>query len=410
MSTLGRPPVFPDIVEEHFDELDFLWEHRETNIFTPDWNLEDLAYAEERAEAHLDGLRLAEMHAVELAQERIGAEETFAAAAAALVLWETGERDHTRQIFDVLRSGNRPAVDGIRVALRHVELGQVVPVLEEMTEKSEPFRAAAAADVLAFHRLPVPALQRLLEVEEPDSKVLLLGAAARLEKVFPRPIASAVEAPDPGIRRAGLHAAARLSVTGIIRHCRSAASREVDPDPEAVYFLGVLADPRDLSLLGNLAQRPDTAGAAVAGLGAMGNVDAVPLLLDLISDPELGVIATAAYKRITGAEDVEGERPFPPPEISEGEDEAEALPPDPQKARADWAERAPRMPSGSIWQAGVPVPDDAFPATELRFSLETRRDLYLRLRARGTGGVPDFELEALALRQVAGPSHPGRGS
>ena len=93
MPTLGRPPVMQDIVEEHFDELDFLWEHREANVFTPDWTLHNLAEHEERVEAHLDGLRLAELHAVDLALERIGGGTTSAAAASTFVLCEIGQAD-----------------------------------------------------------------------------------------------------------------------------------------------------------------------------------------------------------------------------------------------------------------------------------------------------------------------------
>ncbi len=408
MSPLGRPPVYPDIVEEHFEELDFLWEQREANLSTPDWTLEDLAEHEERAEAHLDGLRLAELHAVDLALERVRGGEAFAATAAALVLLETGEPELRGKVLDAFRSGEAPAVEGIRIALRHADVSGFGPALEETVGSPDPFRASAAADVLAFHRLDVSGLERLLGLGEPGARVLSLGAAARLGRVFPREIAAAVEAPEPEVRRAALHAAARLAVPGIGRHCRAAASREADPDPEAVYFLGLLGGPADLPLLQELTLRPDTAKAAVAALGAMGRVEAVPFLLGLMAHEALGIAATASYKRITGAQDVEGVRPFPPPQVPEGEDEEEALPPDPEKARADWRRREGHMSPEVAWQAGVPLPEDYFPGTDSRFSLETRRDLYLRLRARMGSAVPDQELEALAWRQRSG-SVPGEG-
>jgi len=403
MSPLGRPPVFLDIVEEHFDELDFLWEHREANIFTPDWTLEDLAWIEERAEAHLDGLRLAELHAVDLALDRIGGSEVFAATAAALVLFETREPEYRSQILETLRKGAPETVEGIRVALRHCEIGGFAAPLLELAKGEDPLRAAAAADVLAFHRDEVPDLEGYLGADQKDARVriLALGAAGRAGQLHPRAIASAVEAPEPEVRRAALMTAARLGVQGIQRHCRGASTREADPDTETILMLGILGDPADLPLLQGLAKRPDVAPVAVGALGAMGRVQAIPLLLELMADDRLGVPATASYKRITGAHDVEAEKPFPPPEVAEGEDEEEALPPDPEKAKADWRKREKTMTPDFAWQAGVPISPEAFPAADLRLSLETRRDLFLRLRARARASILDFELEAPALRQLS---------
>jgi len=147
----------------------------------------------------------------------------------------------------------------------------------------------------------------------------------------------------------------------------------------------------------------------VAALGAMGRVEGVPILLNLTEDDALGVPATSAYKRITGAGDVEGEAPFPPPEVPEGENEAEDLPPDSEKARADWKKREGSMSPEVPWQMGIPVPPGEFPQDRETLTLEARRDLYFRLRARGGPAVPDLELEALAVRQMSAQPYKNQG-
>jgi hypothetical protein len=145
-------------------------------------------------------------------------------------------------------------------------------------------------------------------------------------------------------------------------------------------------------------RNPELAIVAVSTIGAMGRVQSIPLLLELMADKQLGVAATAAYKRITGAARVEGDKPFPPPKVAEGEDEEEALPPDPARAKADWQDRQPAMTPDRAWQGGIGIADGMMPIGFNDLPLATRRDVYLRLRARAAS-VPDIELEALAVRQ-----------
>jgi len=400
--------VFPDIVEEHFDELEFLLEQREAGLFSADWTLMDLAEHEERAEAHLDGLRLSELHGVELALVRITADDPSSAAAATLILHETREPEYREVILGSLGTAGPDAVEGIRWALRQFHPRDITAALHHLLEHEERYRAATAAHVLAFWRLPVAGLELLLDEENSVTRTLALGAASRLGELHPKAIAAAVEAPDPEVRRAGLEAAARLGVPGLVRHCRAAAAREVDPDPEAVRFLGVLGEREDLGLLESLLAHPEMAPFAVAALGAMGRVEGIPILLGLMEDEALAVPATSAYKRITGAGDVEGEAPFPPPEVPEGEDESEELPPDPEKARGDWEKRKGSMGAEVSWQMGMAVPSDSFSQDRGILTLEARRDLFLRFRAGGGSTVPDLELEALALRQMSAQSHQGQ--
>ena len=171
---------------------------------------------------------------------------------------------------------------------------------------------------------------------------------------------------------------------------------------EAVEFLGILGNAADLGVLRNALAEPSVASVAVRAMAALGRVEAVPLLIDLMSDDALGTAATAAYRKITGATDVEAEKPFPPPEIEEGQDEEEALPPDPEKAARDWAQRAATMTPDSRWQWGIPVPDVGLPEAFGSFTLESRREAYLRARSQLGARVPTVELEALAHRQVMG--------
>jgi len=388
-----------DIVEEHFDELDFLWEHREANVFTPDWTLHNLAEHEERVEAHLDGLRLAELHAVDLALDRISGGKTSAAAASTFVLCDTGRADFLEVVLTQLRGEKVAIVDGVRSALRHSSIDSVRATLEQIANAGPIAPAAAAIDVLAFHHHQCPPLSRFHEDEAPWVRVLALGAGGRLRNLRDEDLASALEHPEPIVRRAALYAAARSGVPALARRCRIMATRGTDPDADALTFLGVLGDERDLSLLQDAVRRADLAEAAIAGVGAMGSLAGIPWLIELMADEALGVFATAAYRRITGAEHVEGARPFPPAPVGEGEDEQEALPPDPEKAAADWKKRSRTMTTDRAWQSGVPVDQTALSAEFDRLTLEARRDVFARLRNRNPATAPDVELEALAVRQ-----------
>ncbi|MDP1861344.1 MAG: hypothetical protein Q8K82_21900 [Gemmatimonadaceae bacterium] len=395
---LGHPPVLLDIVEEHFDELDFLWEHREANVFTPDWRLRHLAEHEERAEAHLDGLRLAELHGVDIARARLEGSGTFGATAAALVLWESGDPELRQMLLSKFREGEAEVRNGIRIAFRHLPIAELrVPLLCAMSDAREV--AAAAVDVLTFHRIAVPPFDHLLATDDVVVLKQSLDAAGRARRLHADDFAAAMERPESSVRAAALQAAARAGMPNLVKRCRAAATS--GQDPAALSFLGTLGDPRDVVVLEAAVRRPELATTAVAALGAMGRVTAIPLLLELMADSTLGVVVTAAYKRITGAENVEGEKPFPPPPVAEGEDEEEALPPDPAKAKADWKRRESTMTSDVAWQSGIAVPDGALPPEFGDLPLESRRDLYLRLRANMGAAIPDLELEALAIRQRA---------
>jgi len=393
--------VLPEIIELHFEELDFLWELREGVIFAPDWNLEELEVHEERAEAHLDGLRLAELHGAEIARPQLQSEETFAATAATFTLMETGDPELQAEVIRALEGAAPEGADGIRIGLRHCDIRQIAEDLAQLVRSAEPSSRARALDVLAFHRLPAP--DGALElIRDPDEQVrsLAFGAAGRLGLgIEAAQLNEALATQDPSLRRAALEAGARLGTASLVDLCRNAATQRDGPVAEALAFLGVVGDARDLPLLQAALQNSELASAALRGLAALGNVGTIPLIISLMEDAELASAAGAAYTRITGDVEIAGERPEAASSDEEAEAGDEARPPDPARARAHWERQARELDPAGRWQSAIEVSRDPLGPAFDTLPLESRRDVYLGARALRGAGIHDLELERRALLQ-----------
>ena len=398
MTRLGYPPVIVDIVEEHFEELDFLWQQREAVIFAPDWDLEALAHLENRALAHLDGLRVGQEHAVDIARPALAGEETSAATAATLLLMDLGAPERVEELWAAFESAEAPeARDGIRLGLRHSSIGPVRERLLRLAADGDPAAAAAAADVLAFQRVTVPDLQRLLGAEDGTVRALVLASLGRLQ-AFGRPqeLSEALADPDRAVQRAGLRAAALSGMVGLEGLCRAAVMDRGAPSLEALAFLGVFGNPADRALLEAAVRDAERAEPAISALGALGRVEAIPVLIELMREGEERASAAAnALVRIAGAVDIHSEKESSPPAApgdweAEFDDDEPAL--DAEKAAAWWQANAWRFTAEGRWQGGVEVSDAE--ALRDRMTLQVRRDLYLAGRAQADGTVPDVELEA----------------
>jgi uncharacterized protein (TIGR02270 family) len=368
MTKPGYPPCLLDVVEEHFEELDFLWEQREGVVFAPDWTIEDLAELEERAEAHLDGLRLAERHAVDLARPFLAGEETFAATAATFVLMEAADPALADEVLDALETGATPeARDGIRIGLRHVGIGAVRERLVRTASHDDPALAIAAADVLTFQRAAEVEVQRLTRAADPAVRRLAFEAWGRLGTFDDVRHLRSLLADDEesiAVQGAALAAAALSGLRGLEPLCRDTALDSERPSVAALRFLGVFGNAVDLPLLEAAAADAECGAAALAALGTLGRVQAVPGLIDRMASDEPHVTEAAeAFRRITGLEDVPmreraANRPEEPaardatgpvdPEDSEPEPDVDAL-------RTWWDAHRDGYDEGVRWKDGVAV-------------------------------------------------------
>ncbi len=404
----SRTPVMLDVLNEHFEELDFLWEQRESVIFAPDWNLLELAELEERAEAHLDGLRIGAGHSVEIARPALAAEERGATIAAALTLMAMDPPDQEAEVVLAMAEAASPmARNGIRIGLRHSDVSRVADRLTQMASMGEAAVRAAAVDVLAFHGLPAPPrLAELMSAPDAEIRRRCYRAAARFGGPWSQDmLEDALACDDPGLRRTGLETSAHLGIPRLAAICRQAASGR-PPVPEAVSFLGVLGDPQDLPLLESLAGQTGVAWAAIAaiqGLGALGHPRAIPTLLKAMADPKLTRAAGAAFIRITAAQRIEADELLPPPpDLPDHELEFwdDTKPPDPERARIWWEREKRRFAPERRWQAGLDISRGLLDNTFNHLPLAARRDVYLGARARDPQKTQGLELEKRAALQL----------
>ncbi len=407
MIDLPRPPAILGILEEHLSELDFLWEQRERFVLSPEWTLKELATLEGRAEAHLDGLRIGAGHSVDIARPFLTADETGAATAATFVLMAFDFHDLDQEVLQALKTAPPKSRDGVRIGLRHSDVKRIAAELSDTALSAAPAVRAAALDVLAFHRLPPPrSIADLFRDPDLSIRRIVCEAVGRFGGPWGAdPLWDALESDAPANRVAALRASARLGLPGLDATCREAATRASNPIPEALTFLGVVGGAKDLLILQNATTRPGLADAALAGIGKLGVIAAIPTLLDAMTDDKLTHATGRAFVRITGATNIEANEPIPPPS-NLTEDEIDlwdtALPPDPTKARAWWEKEKARFTIEGRWQSGREVSKTPLGEHFNLLPLETRFDLYLGVRARDPQRTPDRELERPAKAQLGG--------
>lgn len=393
--------ILVDILEEHLEEAEFLWQQREAALVSRDYDLADLAELEERFLAHLDGLGVGGKEAWKLLLPKLAEGEEGETLAAALVAFESGDRERIDAVLDAFSAAEGDLPPGLVEALRHTAFPGANPFLESQLESGSAAARAAAAEALGFRRAPVaPArITALLGDDDPRVVAAAVRTAGRLRlDRLVGPVGEAHESTaDPSVRQHAWEAGILLGSGRCLSGCRRAVSERAERADRAVTLLGLAGRPEDRSLLESALGEPALARAAVLALGLLGDPAAVEPLIRCAADPELARLAGEALSRITGVNLPEaglaaepGEPAEPRPESDEEEfveDPDEGLPePDAEKLRAWWSENEARFDAGARWRLGRPhgaevlieilgqgsLPDRRFAAFELALADPSR--------------------------------------
>jgi uncharacterized protein (TIGR02270 family) len=413
-ATAPRLTYIPDLLEEHLEEVEFLWGQRETALTSSRRTQRDLAHLDERINAHVQGVLAAGAHALPLLDERLAGDAAHAVFAAAYSMLR-GPAPPVDRLLDAFATAEGPRLDGLRRALAFGASLPTVAGLRPLLLSAEPPIAAAAAEILAFHRAFGSDPGRLLLLvrdEEPAVRRQAWRVTAYLgAPLDPKLYAAAMRDEDPGVRDVALLAAAWNRLPGVLTLTRQLAETPAPDNLAQLHLLAVLGSAQDLPRIRALVSTAALGPARFRSAAAFGHPALVDLLLAEMAnpDPATAVAAGEAFTRITGqtvdsaervklAPDGGGE-----PDEFESEFQDEVLLPDPELARKHWEKVKPQLAGAVRVARGLDLSRGVTPEVLGTLDLGSRLEACLRGRFQGTWPGSAIDLEAFPQPPPPGP-------
>jgi len=399
-----HPTFIPDILEEHVEELGFLWGQRQAALRSPGYTMRRLGDLEERIAGHLEGVLAVGEPALPLLDETLAQDDPLAAFAAAFSLlhWD-GDAARSR-VLEVFSHAQGERLGGLRDALCYAPLNQAVPQLEALSRSGAAPLAIAAGEALAFHDALQASREDLHRFLRHDDAVVR-GHAWRLvgyigASVDPKSYAAAMrEQPGP-TRRAALHAGAWCGEQGILAACRKLATDAPAESLDALELLAIIGGPEDLPRFRALGDARELGPLRFRLLGTFGQPALMDTVLAGIADPDpaSAVAAGMAFTKMTG-QGVDSDRraKLPPegggePDEFEAEFQEELTLPDPELARRVW-ERVQHWARVGRLCRGLDVTAQLTPEAFAELDMESRWEVCLRARFSGAWSGSPLRLE-----------------
>jgi uncharacterized protein (TIGR02270 family) len=407
-----RLSYIPEILEQHYEDLQSLWSLRTTALRSPRFTLRDLAKLDERIEAHVQGMLIVGESLRDLVEPGLVESDPSIAFAAAFALLRLERPSTTRLVLDRFTNAEGPALDGIRDALCHGAPPNTLREIEFLAGGDNAPVAASALEVLTYRSATPPAAEQafaFLNAESPIARRIawrVLSAIATPAE--PKALSAAMRDDDPLVRRDAIWAAVSARVPGILLLARKVAEN-TDPEQLDLYrVLAVLGREDERQRIETLAastklEKPDD---RLSLLGAYGWPGHVEMLIERMapSDPEVAVAAGAAFMRVTGIDVSSLEMATLPPDEPTGDAELDAAfareepLPDPARARKAWGELRPRVANAVRISRGADVSRGASAEQLASFDLASRWDMAARNRFYGLPAPSTIELARYPTR------------
>lgn len=400
----------PDIAEEHYEELQFLWTQRRNALHSSAYTMREMGMLEERIEAHTQGLLVLGDHLLEFVEPGLAADDELPAFAAAHVLLRLGTPDAITRVRDAFVAADGKRLDGLRQALSHGPAQPLIPELQRLFTSAPPPIAVAAGEALAFHRALNAGAEQLLPLLRDEHPAVRRGAW-RIVTYCALGVSAAVydaglRDDDPAVQQAALGAGAWNGYPGWVAYCQALAAKPSPDGVEPIAMLAAILPVQEYQTVSRLASTPEFGPARYRIAAAFGHPIMVDFLLREMENPNAASAAGAgaAFGKMLGFAVESGRRVTVPPPNGEEPDgfEAEFLDevnlPDVPRARQHWEKVRPQLANAVRIARGLDVSAGITRETFSVLDMQSRRELCLRARLTlGWSGTP-LILEQFPLR------------
>ena len=400
----------PDIAEEHFEELQFLWSQRRNALHSAAHTMREMGMLEERIEAHLQGLLVLGDHLSDFVAPSLASSDEMPAFAATYALLRLGTADALERVRNALLEAEGKRLDGIREALAHGPAQPLIPLLQSLFVSAPPPLAVAAGEALAFHRALQVSAEQLSPLLRDEAPAVRRGAwriAAYAGMAVPPALYDiALRDDDPGVKAEARTAAAWSGYGGWVTHCRALAEAPAPDGVQPIAMLAAVLPPQEYKAVAALAAQPAFGPERHQIAAAFGHPVMVDFLLAEMesANPATAAGAGAAFGRMLGVAVESGRRATVPPPDGETPDEFEAefldevQLPDVPRARAHWERVRPQLAHATRIAHGLDVSAGINRETFAQLDMASRRELCLRARlTTGWSGTP-LILEQFPMR------------
>ena len=416
-SNLQGPMKFiPKVLTQHTEEAAFLWHLRNSAVSQPHYRAWELSKLDLRVDAHLDGLRVAGDDGWQFARKELEDHpEPGESFGPAVIAFESGNQAQIRDLLETA-AGNSANWRPVAAALGWLDdPNAAADHAIQLIHSDLPAARRIGVSAAAIRRLvPGPILSKALTDKDPA--VIARGA-----------VLSASSAPPASRQLLRSHLSSKDLPT---RFWAAWSMALVGGDSSAVAELRTIAltEPRFRRRAVDMAVRRGDARTtkawlpgleATAGgkrlvlqaLGALGDPDAVPRLLDAMNDPPVARVAGEAFAFITGVhisyDELEGQQPegFESGPTEDPADEDVAMDPDgnlywpdPAKCEKWWSHNRGRFNAGTRYLCGKPMTPEALRDVLKNGYQRQRAAAALELAIREPG-KPLYEVRAPGFRQ-----------